>query len=315
MDSRLWDDVKTGDLILFSDRYWITSNITRLVTHSRWSHLGVLVVITRPSDPRTAAATKHREIYVWEAGNGVWPLQNWLLSLDQPSVKYAGIRMVELAEKLHYFSWRGNLVEILSLRNHRLHSLVLPPNMMDPILVQEMERAWLHGVLFPLMQYLGDIDFRHDLLTFCRAAWRTHWPKFRHGLIEQLPGNPSSQNEGGQSHLPSSPRPRSRLPHPAPPASILPSINLDAAKRTLREYLDQHGERLFCSEAIVLLYQVVGIVPTVEEIDPRRFVPRDFAPRHENKDKAMGKVTTFLPPRLPLQNGWNLVPLMSFRLA
>jgi hypothetical protein len=39
--------LKTGDLVIFSDRYWITSHLTRWATRSQWTHIGMVVRLVR----------------------------------------------------------------------------------------------------------------------------------------------------------------------------------------------------------------------------------------------------------------------------
>jgi hypothetical protein len=127
----------------------------------------------------------------------------------------------------------------------------------------------LISTLWPLLVEMRNVQFRHSIASFVRAAIDT----------------------------------RTR-PH-------RPIDQLSSMSRFVKAFGDGDGvwrysRKLFCSEAIALIYQRMGMLDS--GVKASRFVPGDFGPWFSHKkDVAMRQV--------PWVNGWHLEPLLSLSLT
>ena len=283
--NRLLQDTCTGDVVLFSDKYWITSYITRTVTHSPWTHMALIVKFPRSS-----------EIYLWELANSIFPIISLLD--DYPKIKPSGVRLVRLRDKLKFFPSKGNRVTILRLQHEHWRSRI---DFNDPCPLccacrSPWDRLFLHDILFECMRALEPVPFRHNSLVFVKAAWKTH----RRLIIRD------DDDDDNQAQIPATTQP------------IPWSFNALQARNEIEMYLSQHGQRLFCSEAVVLLFKVCGIVMRHPDVHPKDFVPRDFGPRFIHARRLYeylgNNQQLVLEQKVPLTSHWQLIPWLSLNL-
>lgn len=257
--------LETGDLILFSDHYWITSHVTRVATHSAWTHIGMLVRLETD------------EFFLFEVSNSPFPILNFLESFESPTIKRSGVRLVRLWDKLRYFPSVGNRVQIAKLR----HVPLWNSDQFNCVACQSnVDRsAWM----LACMHFMGGVSFRHSLPYFVRAAWKTH------------------QAFSVKSEF----------------DKILPQdFSLGRALGSISNYLDTHGGRLFCTEALVLLLQVLGMVHQGPSIKPAHFVPRDFVQKVllKKRSKWEAENLDIRSPKLPWTSHWHVEPYLSLHL-
>lgn len=74
-------------------------------------------------------------------------------------------------------------------------------------------------------------------------------------------------------------------------------------------YFHHRHRRLFCSEAIALIYQLLGFMEMSCRSNPRHFVPGDFGHRVLKWD---GKLQCALPS-IPMENEWRLIPYLTIK--
>ena len=224
--------VKTGDIVLFSDRYWITSCLTRIGTRSRWTHCAMVVRIPGVFIPKN-------DLLIWEIANGIFSLFDYLSG----KVSRGGSRVVSLQAKLKCFPKRGNKVMIMSLTENQ-----------DDRDQDEWE-DWITGEIMPQLTYWSNVKFRHEICTFIRAALGTKpWLK---------------------------------------------SIESTHADSIVCRG-EMHYSKLFCSEAIAIVYQILGVIDTT--YNPKRYVPADFSGRVVMSDER------------PFLMGWDLQPFLSLNM-
>jgi hypothetical protein len=163
------EKAKTGDLILFSDLFWITSSLTRLASWSRWTH--VAMVVRWPIEyPRADDDSQKDDLLILEAGHDLWCF-DYLTG----TTKRSGVRLVSLREKMRLFH-RKNHVRLVYLTPPTTPAFDDNNNLWE----QEIQKD-----LVPLLQTLTSLNFTSNYYTFIRAAVnRKQWQRLTPSELE-----------------------------------------------------------------------------------------------------------------------------------
>lgn len=239
--------LNTGDIVLFSDKYWITSLLTRLGTRSSWTHVGLVVRLPWTDD-----------IYMWELSNSVISLHDQITGKH----KTTGARLIRLADKLWAFPKHGNRVAFMKLLRYN------------------QPAHHLHDQMMRVFAEWNQVDFRHHIWTFLTAAFQEKpWHKSMIRLRNHYNGRTAGH------------------PH-----------------RGMVQPLEWRYSHLFCSEAIAIIYQLLGVFlsdPAI--VRPANFVPGDYGCRTERFYRT-DDVYWDHYELLPFAHGWHLEPYVLIRL-
>jgi hypothetical protein len=155
----LFDHVQLGDIVLFSDIYWITSLLTRFGTVSRWTHVAMVVGLPQSS---------RDDVLIFEISNTlVHPLYDHL----SETYKKKGARVVSLRERLKQYPKHGESVMIMSLVNQHIP--------------RPMISFYLESELIEILNCMKNVSFRDSWHLLLRAAISHNWRAFRPSAIRR----------------------------------------------------------------------------------------------------------------------------------